>query len=122
MTPAFLTAALFRMSFKGPDTRCAMAWFLARGLAGGRFSGADLPREIAGGDVHVAGIACGALAAQRLVEVCDRIRSPRPEAKGRMVNVYQIPDDRRETARTWLRRNGVELPTAQPAQQELALA
>lgn len=98
----------------------AQAALLMIGLRGD-FSGASLPAEISNGSKNLAGAACGALLAQGLIESVGRVKSPHPDAKGRKVNLYRIPNDRVQTVRTWLRTHGFTQPDS-PEQLSLLQA
>ena len=108
LDPSFLRAVIVTTSFRGDDMRRACAALLLIGLNGVTFTGADLPGELTNGSKTLAGCACGALTAQGLVECVGRVKSPHPDAKGRKVNLLQIPADKFSTARTWLARHGYQ--------------
>lgn len=117
----FLASVVMMAGFRGHAMRSAQAALLIIGLRGHDFTGADLPGEITNGSRHLAGAAVGALIASGLVEVVGRIKSPRPEAKGRKLDVLRIPSDRVSTAKTWLRNNDYPLPES-PEQLSLLSA
>lgn len=100
--------------------RRAQAALLYLGLQGFEFTAADLPSEVTEGSQHIAGAATGALVAQGLLVVTGRIKSPKPEAKGRKLDVLRLPDDRRATAKHWLRANG--FTTDYQTQEEFRLS
>ena len=106
LCPQFLRAVVLMTCFRGKAMQSAQAALLLIGLKGHDFTAAELPAEITNGSRHLAGAATGALIAQGLLEVVARVKSPRPEAKGRKLDVLRIPAAKRETAKTWLRANG----------------
>ena len=114
----FLRTLILVTGFRGDAMHSACAALLLIGLRGQTFSGADLPAELTAGSKTLAGCACGYLSAAGLVECVGRIKSPHPDAKGRKLNLLQIPANRYETARTWLARHGYQ-DSIQPQQQEL---
>lgn len=119
LEPDFLTAVLLMHSFKHKPMIMAQAALLHLSLRGLDFTAADLPGEVTGGSRHIAGAATGALIAQGLLIVVGRQKSPRPEAKGRKLDVLRLGPGCRSTVITWLRANG--LPTPEAVQQ-MALA
>ena len=106
-------------SFRGDDLHRAQAALLLIGLTGIDFDAGMLPGEICGADVHLAGMACASLCAQKLIVGVGRVKSSSPLANGRKVNLWRIPSDRITTVRTWLSRHGY---TDTPSQQEMQLA
>ena len=96
----------------------AQAALLLIGLQGIDFDAGMLPGEICGDDVHLAGMACASLCAQKLIEGVGRVKSSSPLANGRKVNLWRITNAQK--ARTWLARNG--FTDQVPAQTEMALA
>lgn len=120
LDPSFLRVLIVTVGFRGDAMNSACAALLLIGLRGQTFSGADLPGEITNGSKTLAGCACGYLTAAGLVECVGRIKSPHPDAKGRKLNLLQIPANKIATARTWLSRHGYQ--DAAPTQPELALA
>lgn len=119
LDPSFLRAVILSISFRGDDMDRACAALLLIGIRGQTFTGADLPAELTNGSKTLAGCACGSLVAQGLVECVGRVKSPHPDAKGRKVNLLQIPANRLSTARTWLARHG--FPLAPIETQQLSL-
>ena len=115
----FLRTLIIVSGFRGDAMHSACAALLLIGLRGGTFSGADLPAELTNGSKTLAGCVCGYLTAAGLVECVGRIKSPHPDAKGRKLNLLQIPNDKYETARTWLTRHGYQDATPQ---DQLSLA
>jgi hypothetical protein len=105
-------------SFKGTAMLRCQAALLWMALKNEEFSAAQLPAEITNGNVHLAGAATGALIAQGLLVVVGRVKSPVPSAKGRKLDLLRINPNKRETARTWLVRNGFE-PIQEQAEMEL---
>ena len=118
LSPDFLRAIILTTGFRGEPMHAACAALLIIGLRGQTFSGADLPGELTNGSKTLAGCACGYLTAAGLVECVGRIKSPHPDAKGRKLNLLQIPANKYSTARTWLARHGYQ-DSIQPQQQEL---
>ena len=117
LDPSFLRAVVLMTSFKPEPMKRAQAALLIIALEGLDFTAADLPGEVAGDNVHLAGAATGALVAQGLLNVVGRVKSPRLNAKGRKLDVLRLA--KRETARTWLQANGFEVPAER--QREMAL-
>lgn len=105
LDPSFLQAVALCTAFKPEQTKRAQAACLYIGLRGLDFTGADIPEEITGGDMHVAGIATGCLSSIKLLEVVARVKSPKENAKGRKLNVFRIPANRVAAAKAWLRAN-----------------
>lgn len=118
LEPSFLRSVVLMTSFKGTAMLRCQAALLWMALKDQEFTAADLPGEVTNGNTHLAGAATGALIAQGLLEVVGRQKSPIPSAKGRKLDVLHINPPKRETARTWLARNGFD----QPARQQLDLA
>lgn len=91
---------------------------LLMGMQGGDFDAGMLPGEICGEDVHLAGMACASLCAQKLIVGVGRVRSSSPLANGRKVNLWRIACPAK--VRTWFARH--ELESTLPATQtEMAL-
>lgn len=118
---SFLRTVVIMTAFKGQPMLSAQAALLMIGLRSETFLASDLPGELVNGSRHLAGAATGALIAQGLIEVCGRIKSPNPNAKGRRLDVLFIPESKRSTVKTWLTRNRFEQPAEEPRQRELAL-
>lgn len=102
----FLRNVVLVASFRGDDLHRAQAALLLIGLQVGEFDAGMLPAELCAGDPHLSGIACGSLAAQRLIECCGRVKSSSPLANGRKVNLWRVPAGRESTVRAWLARRG----------------
>lgn len=115
LEPSFLQAVLFIANFKPRSMALAQAGLLALGLDKVEFTAAELDPSITQGSKHLAGAATGALVAMGLLVVVGRVKSPNENAKGRKLDLLRIPQDRRSTARAWLRANGF---SDQPATQE----
>ena len=89
-------------------------------------AGADVPDVLRGGpaggghggNVHLAGCATGALVATGMIEVIGRIKSPKPSAKGRRLDLLRLPPENYAKAETFLHRHGV---TLRDVQQQLAI-
>lgn len=105
---SFLRTVVLVTSFRGDDLHRAQAALLIIGLQIGEFDAGLLPAEICGDDTHLAGIACGSLVAQKLIEACGRVKSSSALANGRKVNLYRIAANRESTVRTWLARHGYQ--------------
>lgn len=112
LDPQFLRAVVLMTDFKPGDARRVKASLLALAVNGLDFTAADLPAEVADGDIHIAGAACGALVSERLITAVGRVKSPDPKAKGRKLNVYRIAAGRLETALAWFRAQGLTPPKA----------
>ena len=110
---SFLRAIVMITAFKDAPMQNAQAALLLIGLEGGDFMASDLPGEVTNGSKHLAGAATGALVALGLIECVGRVKSPRPEAKGRKLDVWRIPSDKVSTAKCWLARHGYQLKAAQ---------
>lgn len=106
LEPSFLVAVVTMTAHKPERMKRAQAALLYLGLQGYDFTAADLPAEVTEGSAHLAGAATGALVAQGLLTVVGRVKSPKPDAKGRKLDVLRLTDDRRATAKNWLRANG----------------
>lgn len=111
LDPQFLRAIVLMTDFKPGDARRVKSALLALAVNGLDFTAADLPAEIANGDIHIAGAACGALVSERLIVAVDRRKSPDPKAKGRKLNVYRLAMGRLETARAWFRAQNLTPPS-----------
>lgn len=104
------------VAFKPSAMLRAQSALLLIGLSQPEFTAADLPGEIAG--KHISGAATGALIAEGLLTVCGRVKSPKPNAKGRKLDLLRLTS--RELARTWLKANNIQ-PPADPHQPDLNL-
>jgi hypothetical protein len=120
--PSFLAAIVLMTDFKPGDARRVKSALLAMAVNGLDFTAADLPAEIANGDIHIAGAACGALVCERLIVAVDRRKSPDPKAKGRKLNVYRLAMGKLETARAWFRAQKLTPPSAPTNQVNLIAA
>ena len=118
LSPDLLRAIIVTTGFRGDAMHGAQAALLLIGLQGIDFDAGMLPGEICGDDVHLAGMACASLCAQKLIEGVGRVKSSSPLANGRKVNLWRITNAQK--ARTWLARNG--FTDQVPAQTEMALA
>ena len=122
LEPDFLVAVVRMITFKGRKMLGAQAALLHLALKGVDFTAAELPGEIVGDSRHIAGAATGALIAQGLLVVVDRIKSPRPEAKGRKLDVLRLAAGKRSTAITWLKANALPVSEGEETiQQRMAL-
>jgi hypothetical protein len=122
LDPQFLRAVVLMTDFKPGDIRRVKSALLALAVNGLDFTAADLPAEIANGDIHIAGAACGALVSERLIVAVARRKSPDPKAKGRKLNVYRLGMGRLETVRAWFRAQNLNPPTAPTNQMNLISA
>lgn len=122
LDPSFLRAIVLMSGFRGKPMQSAQAALLLIGLHKETFLASDLPGEVTNGSKHLAGAATGALIAQELLEVVGRVRSPRPEAKGRKLDVLRIPSNKLTTAKTWLRNNGYADAMSAEPQLEMSLS
>jgi hypothetical protein len=102
----FLRSVILLVSFRGTTMQAAQAALLLIGLRGGDFTAAELPGEVCGGSPHIAGAATGALISIGLLEVVGRVKSPRPNAKGRKLDLLRVPSAKVSTVRTWLALRG----------------
>lgn len=114
LEPAFLQAVVLLNGFKPRPMVTAQGALLHLALQGLDFTAADLPAEVTGDSKHIAGAATGALISQGLLVVVGRQKSPRPDAKGRKLDVLRMAPNKRATALAWLRAN--ELPAPEPKQ------
>lgn len=110
LDPQFLRAVVLMTDFKPGDARRVKSALLALAVNGLEFTAADLPAEIANGDIHIAGAACGALVSENLITAVARVKSPDPKAKGRKLNVYRLAAGRLATARAWFAAQGLNPP------------
>ena len=109
LDPSFLRAVCLLVSFKPKAMIRAQAALLLIGLQHPEFTAADLPAEVVV-NKHISGAATGALIAQGLLQVCGRVKSTHPSAKGRKLDLLQLRS--RELARAWLRANHIQPPPA----------
>lgn len=121
LDPAFLLATIHITGFKGAEMRRAQGALLTLAYESVLpVTAAELPGEITNGSKHLAGAATGQLVAQGLLVVVGRVKSPRPEAKGRKFDMLAIPSEKRSTVLTWLEKNG--FPKPRPQQMSLLTA
>ena len=113
LDPSFLRAVVLVCGFKAEPMEGCQAALLMIGLRGQDFCAAEIPSELTNGDKHLAGCATGALISIGLLEVVGRMKSPRPDAKGRKLNALRIPSNKVSTARTWLRAHQIDPDDAQ---------
>ncbi len=118
--PELMRAIILATGFRGDAMHRAQGALLMIGLQGLDFDAGMLPAEVCGDDLHMAGMACASLRAQKLIVGIDRVKSSSPLANGRKVTLWRIPSDKVSTVRTLLARWGYT-DTA-PQQQEMALA
>ena len=88
------------------------------GLQNGEFNATALPGEITEGNKHIAGASVGSLVATGLLTVTGRVKSPIPSSKGRKLDVLRITCV--ETAKTWLKANGFNIPEINSRQLQFA--
>jgi len=109
MTANFLRAVLLKVAFKPEPLRRAQAALLYVALSGETFTADVLPGEISGDDTTLAGCAVGSLATMRLLARQGRVKSPAKSRNGAWVNLWSMADGKRETVKTWLKRNGFQV-------------
>lgn len=114
---SFLRQVVIVTGFRGDAIRSCEAALLLVGLQNEPFTAAILPGERTQGSTTIAGCATGSLITQGLLEVCGRVKSPRPEANGRKVNLLRIPEGKASAVKTWLSRHGYA--QLKESQQEL---
>lgn len=107
--------------FKPGDMRRVKAALLAFAMVGIDFTAADLPAEIANGDIHVAGAACGSLVSLGLITAVGRRKSTDPKAKGRKLNIYRLATGKIGTVRAWFSSQNLTPPTIPSLQWSLPL-
>lgn len=116
LEPQFLRICLAMSDFKPGSMLETKGALLILGLRYPEFTAADLPQGYGG--THLSGAATGALVAEGLLEVCGRIKSPKPNAKGRKLDVLRLVSV--ELAKTWLRANRIDPDLDKtPAQPDL---
>ncbi len=120
LEPAFLQACLLMQNFKGADMARVQGALLAMALAGEDFTASELLGEVVGDSKHIAGAATGALVSQGLLIVVGRVKSPRPDAKGRKTNVLRMAPGKYGTVIAWFRAHNLPMPHA-GSQQEMAI-
>lgn len=120
LDPQFLQAALLVTSFKGKRMLAVQGALLHLALSGRDFTAAEIPDVLVNGSKNLAGCASGALVAQGLLIVVARVPSPKPNAKGRKLDLFRLAPNKYETALTFLERNGLPRPSANQ-QIELAI-
>ena len=118
----FLRAIVLMTDFKQKESARAKSALLALAVAGLDFTAADLPAEIANGDIHITGAACGALVSEGLIVAVGRRKSPDPKAKGRKLNVYRLAAGKFNTVRAWFAAQGLTPPSAGQNQMQLIAA
>ncbi len=119
LDPEFLRAVVLITSFKGGDMARCQAALLAFALEDVDFCAAELPRELTGGNTHLAGAATGALIATGMLEVVGRIKSPDHKAKGRKLDLLRRSASK-ETIRTWFHRHDIAPPPARQTELQLS--
>lgn len=112
LEPDFLLAVIRMAEFKREKLLGAKAGLLSLALREEDFTAADLPESLTEGSAHRAGAATGSLIAMGLLVVVDRVKSPKPSAKGRRVDVLRLAPGKRSTVLTWMRANGLPVPQA----------
>lgn len=119
LDPQFLVACLQISAFKGGQMKACQGALLTLALADGDFTAAELPESVTGGSRHLAGAATGSLISMGLLVVVDRVKSPDLKAKGRKLDVLRLAPGKRQTALTFIERNGLPIPKV--GQIELAI-
>ena len=115
LSPDFLRALVLVFSFRGEAMQAAQGAFLSILLQHGEATAAALPPELikdkfGNPSKHLSGCVTGALVAQGLIVEAGRVKSPDPRAKGRKLSVWQIPSEKRATAKSWLLSHGYPVP------------
>lgn len=119
----FLRAIILMTDFKRTEATRAKGALLTLAVNGLDFTAADLPAEIANGNIHLTGAACGALVSEGLIVVVGRKKSPDPRAKGRKLNIYRLAAGKLSAARAWFEAQGLTPPMlGKPSQMELVAA
>lgn len=116
----FFRAVILKVAFKPEPLRRAQAALLYAALSGETFTADVLPGEICD-DNTTAGCAVGALATAKLLERVDRVKSPAKSRHGAWVNRWRLAEGKRETAKTWLTKNGFDATLLFEPQQEFQL-
>lgn len=122
MNAQLLRAIILKVAFKPEPLRRAQAALLYVALEGDTFTADVLPGEIVVGDIYLSGCAVASLATMKLIERVGRVPSPSPTRKAAWVNQWRLGTGKRETAKTWLERNGFDATLAFEPQRELAFA
>jgi len=119
---SFLRACLLKVAFHPEQLRRCQAMIMYAALEGGEFTADEcLPGEATtkdGGeqDPKIAGIAFGSLASMKIITWVDRKKAERASRNGAYTNVWMLAEGKRETALTWLDRNGFPRPEARQAE------
>jgi hypothetical protein len=109
--PSFLSAIVLKCAFHPERLRRVQGALLYAALEGVEFTTDEvLSDDLTDKDPKIAGCAIGALASVKLLERTDRCKSSSPTRNGAWVNRWRLATGKYETARTWLARNGFELP------------
>lgn len=108
LDPSFLRAVVMMTGFRGNAMRAAQAALLIIGLRGETFTANAIPAEVTNGSKHIAGAATGSMISIGLLEVIGRVKSPDIRAKGRKLDLIQIPANKYGAARAWLSANGFQ--------------
>lgn len=119
LEPSFLQAALLMMNFKGKRMTAIMGAMLALALDGRTITATDIPDVMVDGSKHLAGAACGALVSQELLVVVGRVKSTKPNAKGRKLDQFRLAPGRMNAAVAWFKAQDLPLPKA--GQMEMAV-
>lgn len=118
LSDSFLLGIDLMTDYKGPLIRKVEACLLLLALRSVDFSADEIPAELLGGNNQVSGCAAGHLVRIGLIEYAGRVKSNRSGSNGRKVNLFRLCANKRETARTWLERQGFSVPELQ---QEMRL-
>lgn len=113
----FLRSIVLMTDFKPGDARRVKSALLALAVNGLHFTAADLPGEIANGNIHIAGAACGALISEGLITAVGRVKSPDKAAKGRKLNLYRLTTGKLATVRAWFAAQGLTAPVTNVGKQ-----
>lgn len=117
---SFLRACVLKAAFHPDRLRRCQAMIVYAALTGGTFTADEcLPGEVTGDDTKVSGISFGSLSSLKLLTWCGRQKSKSLSRNGAWTNVWMMAPGKRETALTWLDRNGFARPEAR--QSEMAL-
>lgn len=121
----FLRAWVLKTAFHPDRLRRCQAMIVYAALTGSTFTADEcLPGEVTRNeagqdDTKIAGIAFGSLASMKLITWVDRQKAKSASRNGAWTNVWSLAVGKRETALTWLDRNGFPRPDAR--QTEMAI-
>lgn len=109
ITEKFWQNILLKLSFKPEKVRRAQAALLYVALTGVEFTADVIPDAICD-DMTTAGCATKTLAQIGLIQYVRHVKSPAKSRHGAEVKQWKLADGKRETALTWLTRNGFPHP------------